>query len=257
MTALTPQQQTIADRVLDEEERARAHLVVSLSGAHAYGFPSPDSDLDLKAIHVAPTAQLLGLSSPGPGPSRMEVIEGVEIDYSSNEIQGVLQGILNGNGNYLERVLGAIPLRVSPDLETLRPLVRRTLSRRAHRHYHGFAGSQRRELEAAIAPTAKKVLYVLRTTLTGAHLLATGEVVTDLGALCDGFGLSEAHDLIAQKRAGERVTLDGATLDHWRAALDRAFQILDEARDRSPLPEEPESRAELEAWLLQLRRARW
>jgi hypothetical protein len=35
-----------------------------LSGAHAYGFPSPDSDLDLKAIHVAKTADLLGFDVP-------------------------------------------------------------------------------------------------------------------------------------------------------------------------------------------------
>jgi predicted nucleotidyltransferase len=40
-------------RVLEEEQARREHVVVYLSGAHAYGFPSPDSDLDLKAIHVA------------------------------------------------------------------------------------------------------------------------------------------------------------------------------------------------------------
>src|SRR5690606_22403890 len=41
----------VADRVLDEESARRRHLVIALSGAHAYGFPSPDSDLDLKAVH--------------------------------------------------------------------------------------------------------------------------------------------------------------------------------------------------------------
>ncbi|MDX2010186.1 MAG: nucleotidyltransferase domain-containing protein, partial [Myxococcaceae bacterium] len=46
---LTPHQLTVATRFLDEQAKAREHLVVSLSGAHAYGFPSPDSDLDLKA----------------------------------------------------------------------------------------------------------------------------------------------------------------------------------------------------------------
>ncbi|MFY1825632.1 nucleotidyltransferase domain-containing protein, partial [Myxococcus fulvus] len=39
---LTEHEKTVADRVLDEESARREHLVVSLTGAHAYGFPSPD-----------------------------------------------------------------------------------------------------------------------------------------------------------------------------------------------------------------------
>ena len=133
MSVLTPAQQAVAERVLAEEEGRRRHLVVSLSGAHAYGFPSPDSDLDLKAIHIEPTARLLGLAVPSPSASRLEVIDGIEIDYTSNEIQPALVGILAGNGNYIERVLGAIPLRTAPELEELRPIVRRSLSRRTDR----------------------------------------------------------------------------------------------------------------------------
>src|SRR6266542_6523386 len=103
MSILTHVQEAVARRVLDEEEQHRRHLVVSLSGAHAYGFPSPDSDLDLKAIHIEPTARLLGLSRPASSASRIEVIDGIEIDYTSNEIQQALVGILQGNGNYIER----------------------------------------------------------------------------------------------------------------------------------------------------------
>ena len=43
---LNLRQRAAADRLLDEESAKRSHLVVSLSGAHAYGFPSPDSDLN-------------------------------------------------------------------------------------------------------------------------------------------------------------------------------------------------------------------
>ena len=39
---LTAHQLTVARKVLAEESARREHLVVSLSGAHAYGFPSPD-----------------------------------------------------------------------------------------------------------------------------------------------------------------------------------------------------------------------
>ena len=70
-------------------------MVVSLSGAHAYGFPSPDSDLDLKAVHVEMTERLLGLQPPDPHVARLEVLHGVEIDYTSNEIGPVLGALLH------------------------------------------------------------------------------------------------------------------------------------------------------------------
>lgn len=41
------------------------------------------------------------------------IIDGVEIDYSSNELRDVLFGILKGNGNYLERILGHLQPLVS------------------------------------------------------------------------------------------------------------------------------------------------
>ena len=254
MNVLTQAQESVARRVLDEEESRRRHLVVSLSGAHAYGFPSPDSDLDLKAIHIEPTTRLLGLSVPGQSASRMEVIDGIEIDYTSNEIQQALVGILGGNGNYIERLLGAIPLRETPALAELRPLVRRSLSRRAHRHYHGFATGQLREFESAPDAPAKKVLYVIRTTLTGTHLLLTGEVVTDVTQLLDAYGFEQARDLVATKRAGERVSLDSAGKSDWLKAVGRAFDVLDDANARSILPPEPQNRDELEAWLIEQRR---
>ncbi|MEO8876424.1 MAG: nucleotidyltransferase domain-containing protein, partial [Polyangiaceae bacterium] len=63
---LSAEHKTVMRRVLAEEESRRHHVVVYLSGAHAYGFPSPDSDLDLKAIHVAKTEDLLGFDVPVP-----------------------------------------------------------------------------------------------------------------------------------------------------------------------------------------------
>jgi predicted nucleotidyltransferase len=131
---LSPHQRAIGDRVIAEESAKREHLVVYLSGAHAYGFPSPDSDLDLKAIHIAPTRALVGLSPPQPTFDRVEVIEGVEIDYTSNELTHALGGILDGNGNFLERVLGRSALSVASEINELRDLVRAALSRRVHRH---------------------------------------------------------------------------------------------------------------------------
>ncbi|CAN5886230.1 nucleotidyltransferase domain-containing protein [soil metagenome] len=251
---LTAHERTIADRVLDEESSRREHVVIYLSGAHAYGFPSPDSDLDLKAIHIAPTHRLLGLELPTMTFDRAEVIEGVEIDYTSNEIAGVLGGILGGNGNFLERVLGRTALRTSPLHEALRPVVQANLTRRVHRHYRGFAAGQQRELEKK--PTVKKLLYVLRTALTGTHLLRTGELETDLTRLLDDYALGDARDLVRAKQAGERVAADPALLDAWRPRLGQILGRLDEAHASSVLPEEPPHPEEVEAWLVDARRQR-
>ena len=109
---LTQGQKSVVARVLAEEEARREHVVVYLSGAHAYGFPSPDSDLDLKAIHVAKTADLLGLNPPAPTFDRAEVIEGVEIDYTSNELAHALAGHVSAEAGHrlLLEELGLKPL---------------------------------------------------------------------------------------------------------------------------------------------------
>lgn len=243
----------VARVFLEAEERQRRHLVISLSGAHAYGFPSPDSDLDLKAVHIDRTARLLGLDPQASTASRMEVVEGVELDYSSNEIGAVLGGILQGNGNYLERILGAPMMAAAPELASLQPIVRRTLSKRFYKHYRGFSSAQRRELGQK--RTVKRLLYVLRTATTGLHLLQTGEVVPDLSLLADRYGLGEARALIDLKRAGEAAALPPEVEAQWTARVDALFAALDEARARSPLPEEPTHVDEIDAWLVELRRA--
>ena len=258
MTAITdPHQRAIAERVLAEEDRARRHLVVHLSGAHAYGFPSPDSDLDLKAIHVERTELLLGFSPPAATTNRLEVIEGVEIDYTSNELAVAVRGLLRGDGNMLERVCAHAPLRDSPWRAELAELARRCLSRRYHHHYRGFAWSQRKAVIEAAAPSAKKVLYVLRTALTGVHLLRTGECEPDLGRLHGPYGFDIVPELVVEKQQAERKALAPELADRVLPALDRSFALLDEARDASSLPEEPRGAdvAALERWLIAVRRA--
>ncbi len=118
---LDPQQQrAVAERVLAEESAARRHLVVALSGAPrlrlplARQRPRPEGD-PRRPDGAAPRP----IASAANAPERIEVMD-VEIDYSSNELQPVLVGILQGNGNFIERVLSRIVLRSSPEHESLR-----------------------------------------------------------------------------------------------------------------------------------------
>ncbi len=153
---MTPEQARVAELSLCEEEASRTHLVVHLSGAHAYGFPSHDSDLDLKAIHIVPTARLLSFQKDPMVSNRLEIVQGVEVDYTSNELRKALAGLIKGDGNMLERVMSHDPMRAHEALESLRPLARDCISRSYHRHYVGFAHSQAEALKQAEAPSAKK-----------------------------------------------------------------------------------------------------
>jgi len=256
-SVLSATQQRVARAFLADRERERHHLVIYLSGAHAYGFPSPDSDLDLKCVHVAPTNELVGLAPIDDPPDRIEVIDGVELDYGSNELSPVLRGVLKGNGNFLERILGDLALGGDTALlAEARTVVRPMLSRRAGRHYGGFATSQLRLFDDK--PTAKRALYVLRTAATGRNLLERGELVTDLNRLRD-FVPPEVDELLAIKRTGERQQLEPELARAWRTRLAAAIDAIDAAWPRSVLPPDPapEALTALDDWLRDVRRRNW
>jgi uncharacterized protein len=254
---LSEHQQAVAHAFLAERELERRHLVIYLSGAHAYGFPSPDSDLDLKCIHIAPTRTLVGLEPSADGGERTAVVEGVELDYSSNELASAVRGAIRGNGNFLERICGELVLGGDAVLlAEARAVVRPLISRRVAHHYRGFATSQLRAFDES--PSAKRALYVVRTTATGRHLLAHGEMVTDVARL-GPFVPAELPELLAIKRTGERSSLPDAMAQVWRARLIAAIEAVDAAWTTSILPPEPPASAiaAADAWLCELRRTSW
>jgi predicted nucleotidyltransferase len=183
----------------------------------------------------------------------MEVIDGVEIDYSSNEIGPVLAAILKGNGNYIERVFGYPTTIEHPWKNVLLMMVRESLSKRVLTHYLGFAATQRRGL--AQNPTVKRVLYVLRTALTGVHMLRAHEVVADVTVLLEPYGFEDARELVERKLAGERTELSAEEVTRWNPMLDRAFAALADAHVASPLPDEPPNARQFDDFLVGLRRA--
>jgi hypothetical protein len=141
-------------------------------------------------------------------------------------------------------------------LAEARAVVQPLLSRRVGRHYGGFATSQLQLFDER--PTAKRALYVLRTTATGRHLLAHGEVVTDVGRLT-AFVPPEIGELLAIKQRAERQELPPELVPAWRMRLVAAIEAVDAARRSSVLPIEPSARAiaNADAWLREVRRTGW
>jgi hypothetical protein len=72
---------TVPAWAADEASRLPYPLIfATVSGAHLYGFASVDSDLDLRAAHLLPAAEVVGLRV---GPATVQhtgVRDGVELD---------------------------------------------------------------------------------------------------------------------------------------------------------------------------------
>src|SRR2546427_13255138 len=62
-------------------------LFATISGAHLYGFPSPDSDFDLRGVHVLPLEKVVGLEVRDETVENSRVIEGLEMDIVSHDVQ--------------------------------------------------------------------------------------------------------------------------------------------------------------------------
>lgn len=230
-------------------------LSCGITGSHQYGFPSPDSDLDIKGVHVAPTASLVGLTAPKEAHDRLLDYDGVECDLTTNEVGQALRLLLRGNGNMLERLLS--PLRVvdAPEATELAALARASLHRGFVSHYRGFFQGLQREFDRTGGRRAKPLLYCYRVSLTGVHLLRTGELEADLSVLAPRYGFDDVAELIEHKRTtAELVDLDDAAVARHRAAWADLEQQLLDAVQASPLPPQPPNRAEVEAWLVDLRR---
>jgi len=235
--------------------RPERTLLAGVSGSHAYGFPSPDSDVDLKAIHLASTRAVVGLGGPRETASFLDVVDEVELDYTSHELGKACAMLLRGDGNMAERVLGDYPVREHPRADELRDLARRNLHRGYLSHYRGFSRALLKELDkgkAAGAPRVKPLLYVFRTALTGLHLLRTGELDASLPRLLERYpAYAGVSELIAAKRAAEGAPLDDDA--PYRPLVERLWAELEASAAGSPLPDEPPAAAELSDWLADVR----
>jgi uncharacterized protein len=227
-------------------------LQCGVTGSHFYGFPSPDSDVDLKGIHLAPTARVLGLDAPSESHDALEVFEGVEHDLTTHELARAMQLLLRGNGNVLERILTPIQLFQSAEQARLVELARACVSRRFSAHYRGFFGGMCRE--HARENRVKTLLYAYRVALTGIHLMRTGELCGDVTINARTYRIDGVDELVAIKRAGEeKGTLDEAISREHAPRLAELEAMLDLAIEESTLPEEPPGYADIDAFVIDTR----
>jgi predicted nucleotidyltransferase len=208
-------------------------VFATVSGAHLYGFASVDSDLDLRAAHVLPAAEVIGLRT---GPETLPTggwRDGVELDVVSHDLRKFAKLLNSRNGYVLEQLLSPLVVVTGPLHDALKALAPGLITRGHAHHYQGFATSQEKLL--ATSGRLKPALYLLRVLLTGQHLMRTGTLETDLGRLGARFGY--VPELIALKRTAEHVPFPTAMAARLAADVAVLRAELETARNASPLPD--------------------
>lgn len=230
-------------------------LFVSISGAHLYGFDSPDSDVDLRGCHVLPVKELIGLDEPRMTVDRMALVDGSEVDLVSHDLKKYVTLLIRQNGNYLEQLFS--PLMVVDTLyaEELRHLVRQgNIARHVYHAYAAYAKGKHQEWRTDAlkgAARLKPLLYAYRVSLTGIHLLTTGEVNANLAELAPAYGYGYLLDLIIAKTAEHAAV--ALPVEEHDLALGALQERLRAAYESSPLPDEPQNRAALNDFIVQVR----
>lgn len=229
-------------------------LFVTISGAHLYGFPSPDSDYDLRGVHILPVREVVGLSEPRETIEFSGLRDGREIDLVTHDVKKFFLLLLKKNGYVLEQIASPLVVHTTPEHEELKEIAKGCITRHHMHHYLGFAETQWNLFIKDSPPRVKPLLYIYRVLFTGIHLMRTGEVEANLVRLNEGFKHPAIADLIARKMAGpEKATLPEAEIPFHEREYHRLRSELEEAGQKSGLPEAPSTRDALNDLLVRVR----
>jgi predicted nucleotidyltransferase len=232
-------------------------LFATISGAHLYGFPSPDSDYDLRGVHVLPIAEVAGLNV---GPETIEVsgvFDGLEVDLVTHDALKFFGLLLKKNGYVLEQLYSPLIVRTTPEHAELKEIAKGCVTRFHAHHYFGFAETQWKLFEKESPRRVKPLLYVFRVLQTGIHLMETGEIEANLLNLNQHRPLPYVPELVARKLGGkEQSTLDDTDFEFYRSEYQRLRGVLQEAHEKSSLPEAASAKPRLHDLLLRLRRVK-
>ncbi len=228
--------------VRDELERCPHELLfVTVSGAHLYGFESADSDWDLRGAFVQPIEDVLSLGAVSETFEVMNKDVRPEVDIVAHACRKYFGMLLKSNGYVLEQVFSPIVARCASEFEELRAIARTCISKRHRHHFFHFGVDQWKAAASAATPTVKGLLYTYRPLLAGIHLMQTGEIESNLRVLNDEFRIPEINGLIDRKVEGsERMAISPSELESHRPIFDSLCLRLDQARDASHLPDEPQ-----------------
>jgi len=175
--------QALADEIASIPHRV---VYATLCGDRLYG--TPGDDLDLRACHVLPARELLGLRSPVDSFARTVHRDGVDFELCSHDLKKIAMMLLKKNGCIAEQICSPHVVATSAAHEELKSIVPLCFSRHWAHHF----GSQAR-LQEQIGRTD----YALRLLRSGIHLMRSGELVMEAEALAR-LVADPSHELLAE-----------------------------------------------------------
>lgn len=244
------------------EKKGVKPIYICISGAHLYGFPSPDSDYDFRCCHIQPTNDFFHLKKVDDVIEHKEIIDGIEIDIVSFELEKVLNLIIKNNSNVLEHIFAE---NLYPTIESreLIELAKRSISKEVYNPYHGMAEFNYKKFITSKNPHykskhIKKYLYVLRSYLCGIYALKFCKIVPNINELNKYFKYPLINKLVEIKRKGERITMSSdvsfITLEKPTEDLIAKLKAeMELALQKSDLPEKPPNIKELDNFLYKTR----
>lgn len=220
------------------EGKEQIPLFLFLSGAHQYGFADETSDFDVRGIHLTPTQEVLGFNAGKP----LEFMED-KLDLVSYELKHALSLLLKSNHNVLENILCCQVLYEGENLAELRRLASQAVTRKMYMPYKGFSFHTFKQVEKEDFRVPKRVLYVIRTLLSGIYTMQTGRIESNIHKLWVRVDIREKRELkkvidtlIRAKK--ERVEVPLLFRQQLRLTINSLFEDLDNAYNKSVLPSE-------------------
>ena len=229
-------------------------VFATISGAHLYGFPSADSDFDLRGVHVLPIQNVVGLEIGRETIQVEEIREGLELDLVTHDAKKFFSLMLKKNGYVLEQLYSPLIVKTSPEHEELKTIGTKCITKHHAHHYFGFARTEWKLFEKENPHRVKPLLYIFRVLLTGIYLMQTEIIEANLLNLNELFNLSYIPELVDRKVNGtEKGILPQADLEFYGREYQRLVVELEQAMEKSNLPEKPTAKDDLNDLLIRLR----
>jgi len=237
------------------KEKGVKPIYICISGAHLYGFPSVDSDYDIRCCHVSDTKDFFHLKKIKETFEKTLIVDGVEVDIVSHEIEKVLNLLIKNNSNILENIFSE---NLHPTIEhkQLLKLAKKAISKQVYFPYHGMAKQNYKKFIESLNPvykkkSVKKYLYVLRSYMAGIYALKTGEIQPNITKLNKYFKLSVIDKLVRLKRETETKEVKGS--EQAEFAIARLAAEIETAFEQSKLPEKPKNIEDIDKFMYKVR----